>query len=218
MERVLHSWKEVLDATPCLRSPTLSTVSRLHWLLYCHCRYFLLGPQHSVSHHLLTPSAWLGSPGKFPAFIFLLPLLDYTIMLFPLQGSNSESTCRWTHLLILTIQESGHISPLTEVIYVLPEPKLPSPHPSPTLEPCVCSVASVTSDSLWPHDCSLPESSVIGFSRQEYWSELPCPSPGDLPNSETESESLMPPALAGEFFTTNATWETWEPYSTHSYA
>ena len=42
---------------------------------------------------------------------------------------------------------------------------------------------SVVSDSLWPlglqptrHLCPL------GFSRQEYWSGLPCPPPGDLPN------------------------------------
>jgi len=32
-------------------------------------------------------------------------------------------------------------------------------------------------------DCSPPGSSVHGFSRQEYWSGLPFPSPGDLPNS-----------------------------------
>ena len=31
-------------------------------------------------------------------------------------------------------------------------------------------------------ECSLPGSSVRGFSTQEYWSELPCPSPGDPPN------------------------------------
>ena len=30
-------------------------------------------------------------------------------------------------------------------------------------------------------DCSPPGSSVHGFSRQEYWSGLPFPSPGDLP-------------------------------------
>ena len=47
----------------------------------------------------------------------------------------------------------------------------------------------------------------MGFSRQKYWSRLPCPSPGDLPNSATESASLMSPALAGEFFTTSNTWE-----------
>ena len=47
----------------------------------------------------------------------------------------------------------------------------------------------------------------MGFSRQEYWSGLPVLPPGDLPDSGTEPESLMSPALAGRFFTTNATWE-----------
>ena len=39
----------------------------------------------------------------------------------------------------------------------------------------------------------------MGFPRQEYWSELPFPSPGDLPSSGIEPAS---PALAGGFFTT----------------
>ena len=39
----------------------------------------------------------------------------------------------------------------------------------------------------------------MGFSRQEYWSGLPFPSPGDLPDPRIELES---PALAGGFFTT----------------
>ena len=48
----------------------------------------------------------------------------------------------------------------------------------------------------------------MGFFRQEYWNGLLCPPPpGDLPNSGTNSVSLMSPALAGEFFTTSATWE-----------
>jgi len=42
----------------------------------------------------------------------------------------------------------------------------------------------------------------MGFSRQEYWSGLPFPSPGDLPVLETEAMSLMSPALAGRFFIT----------------
>ena len=46
-----------------------------------------------------------------------------------------------------------------------------------------------------------------GFSRQEYWSGLPCPPPGDLPNPEIEPASLTSPALADTFFTTSATWE-----------
>ena len=47
----------------------------------------------------------------------------------------------------------------------------------------------------------------MGFSRQEYWSGLPCPPPGDLPNPGIEPTSLTSPALAGGFFTTGATWE-----------
>ena len=42
------------------------------------------------------------------------------------------------------------------------------------------------------------------FSRQEYWSGLPFPTPGDLPDLGIESVSLGSPALAGGFFTT---WE-----------
>ena len=40
------------------------------------------------------------------------------------------------------------------------------------------------------------------FYRQEYWSGLPFPSPGDLPDPGTEPASLVSPALAGGFFTT----------------
>src|SRR5574337_293735 len=47
-----------------------------------------------------------------------------------------------------------------------------------------------------PMDCSLPGSSSMGFPRQEYWHGLPCPSPGNLPNPETEPAFLMSPALA----------------------
>ena len=49
----------------------------------------------------------------------------------------------------------------------------------------------------WTIVCQAPLS--MGFARQEYWSGLPFPSPGDLPNPGME---LMSPALAGGFFTT----------------
>ena len=39
----------------------------------------------------------------------------------------------------------------------------------------------------------------MGFSRQEYWSEFPFPSPGDLPNPGIKPMSLMSPAFAGGF-------------------
>ena len=47
---------------------------------------------------------------------------------------------------------------------------------------------------------------AMGFSRQEYWSGLPCPPAGDLPNPGMEPPSLMSPVLAGGFFTISATW------------
>ena len=42
----------------------------------------------------------------------------------------------------------------------------------------------------------------MGFSKQEYWSGLPCPPPGDLSDVEIEPVFLVSPALAGEFLTT----------------
>ena len=59
---------------------------------------------------------------------------------------------------------------------------------------------SFVSDSFvtsWTVVCQAPLST--GFHSQEYWSELPFPSPGDLPNQGTELASLT---LAGGFFTT----------------
>ena len=47
----------------------------------------------------------------------------------------------------------------------------------------------------------------MGFSRQEYWSGLPFPPLGYLPDPGIEPRSLVSPALASGFFTTNATWE-----------
>ena len=47
----------------------------------------------------------------------------------------------------------------------------------------------------------------MGFSRQEYWSGLPFPPPGDLLNPGIEPASFTSPALAPELFTACATWE-----------
>ena len=59
--------------------------------------------------------------------------------------------------------------------------------------------------ALWTVAHQVPLS--MGFSRQEYWSGLPCLPPGDLPDPRTKPTSLMSPALAGGFFTSNTTWE-----------
>ena len=52
-------------------------------------------------------------------------------------------------------------------------------------------------ETPWTVACQDPLS--VGFSRQEYWSALPCPSPGDLPHPGIKPTS---PVLAGGFFTT----------------
>ena len=46
-----------------------------------------------------------------------------------------------------------------------------------------------------------------GFSRQKYWSGLPCPPPGDLSDLGIELATLMSPVLAAKFFTTSTTSE-----------
>ena len=59
--------------------------------------------------------------------------------------------------------------------------------------------------SLRPHGPYPP--GYMGFSRQEYWSGLPCPSPGELPDPGIESVSLASCALVSRFFTTGAIQE-----------
>ena len=57
--------------------------------------------------------------------------------------------------------------------------------------------------TLWTAACQAPLS--MGFSKQEYWSELSFLPPGDLLDPGTEPKPLTSPALAGGFFTTSTT-------------
>ena len=52
--------------------------------------------------------------------------------------------------------------------------------------------------TLWTLACQALLS--MEFSRQEDWSGVPCPPPGNLPHPGMEAVSLMSPALAGRFF------------------
>ena len=67
---------------------------------------------------------------------------------------------------------------------------------------------------IWP--VALQASLSVRFSRQEHWSGLPRPPPGNLPETENEPASLTSPALAGEIFTTSATWEAQNSDLLHS--
>ena len=83
---------------------------------------------------------------------------------------------------------------------------------------CTCAKLLQSCPTLWTlwtvaRQAPLP----VGFSRQEYWSRLPCPPPEDLPDPGGEPVSLTSPALAGGFFTISATWEAWVDTSDITY-
>ena len=65
---------------------------------------------------------------------------------------------------------------------------------------CLVTQLCLTLDTQWieTHQASLS----MEFSRQEYWSELSLPTPGDLPNPGIKPVSPVLPALTGRFFTT----------------
>ena len=49
-------------------------------------------------------------------------------------------------------------------------------------------------------NCNLPSPLSMDFSKQEYWSRLLFPNPGNLPSSGIEPKSVASPALAGRLF------------------
>ena len=61
-----------------------------------------------------------------------------------------------------------------------------------------CVSCSVLSIFLGPMDCSSPGSSVHEFSRQQYWSGQPFPSPGDLLRFQTGSPAFRSDSLLSE--------------------
>ena len=63
-------------------------------------------------------------------------------------------------------------------------------------------MCSVVSNAEHPGTVASQAPMSMEFSRQEYWSGLPFPSLGDLPDPEIKSMSLASPALSGSFFTT----------------
>ena len=74
---------------------------------------------------------------------------------------------------------------------------------------CACTLSHFSRVQLSVTPCTIAHQAPpsMGFSRQKYWSGLPCPPPGDFPDPGIEPLSLTSSALAGGFFTTSATWE-----------
>ena len=74
-------------------------------------------------------------------------------------------------------------------------------------ESCCCLVIKLLRLFAAPWTVARQAPLSMGFSRHGYWSELPFPSPGDLPDPGIESGDQISPALAGRFFTTSITWK-----------
>ena len=72
---------------------------------------------------------------------------------------------------------------------------------------CVCVCAQSCPILCNPMDCSSQAPLSMGFPRQEYWSGLPFPSPGHLPDPGIEPASPMSAALVGGCFTTEPMWK-----------
>ena len=66
---------------------------------------------------------------------------------------------------------------------------------------CAC-ICSVMSDSVTPQTIARQAPLSMGLSQQEFWSGLPFPPPGDIPDPRIKLKSPGSPALAGEFFST----------------
>ena len=74
---------------------------------------------------------------------------------------------------------------------------------------CMLSCFSLTLCDPIPWTVASQALLIMRFSRQEYWSWLSYPPPGNLLKPGIEPKSLMSPTLAGRFFTTSTTWEAY---------
>ena len=72
---------------------------------------------------------------------------------------------------------------------------------------CVCLVAQSCPLFAVPQTITGQVPVSTELPRQEHWSRLPFPPPGDLPNPRTDPKSPVSPALTGGFFTCSAVWE-----------
>ena len=117
----------------------------------------------------------------------------------------------------LSTEKAFHYCPICPESYPSSHPRGGLPHSSGLLTIHVSFLDACFIASACPTLCGTPwmvsrqAPLSMGFSRQEYWSGLPCLFPGDHPNSGIELTSLKSPTLAVGSFTTSATWEAFFP-------
>ena len=123
-----------------------------------------------------------------PGSQFPLPSVGITLQQAPHHLPEVPSSRQWPHWApAAQVQFAWWGTHLSAALLSPAHPPLPSQIPSDLL----WFSRSVTSDSFatqWTIACQAPLS--VGFPRQEYWSRLPFPSPGHLPDPRTELASL----------------------------
>ena len=95
-------------------------------------------------------------------------------------------------------QSRRHVAPMWMITAIQMPAKAVIHHESHCA--CCCFSRAWLCATLWTLACQAPLS--MGFSRQEYWSGLPCPPPVTLPDPGIKPRSLISLALAVRFFTT----------------
>ena len=113
------------------------------------------------------------------------------------QGPLKGNICTWSW-------KEASLSPhLSQPVFLFPLAVMSIPRQVYCCRVCVCAKLLSCVQlfaTVGAIACQAPLS--MGFSRQEYWSGLPCPPPGDLSDPGIEPMSLASPALAGRFFAT----------------
>ena len=141
------------------------------------CAFSRLVVSDSLRPHGLNFPLWR-LPGSSVRGILQARILEWVAISFSIQRAGVMETCHAGALLFTSSQFCGHWCPAGSL------------KPA-TVGVCVCSITVAHQDPL-----------SMESSRQEYWSGLPSPSPGNLPDSGIGPESLGSLALAGRFLTT----------------
>ena len=138
--------------------------------------HHLLNPGQHLMWLLISGNQWWGGEGRGRPKIMALPALVTLSWLCP-------HTPGWT-------ERTSEIDPFSSF---------------PSFLPRMLSRFSRVWLFVTPRTVARQAPLSMGLSKQEYWSGLQCPPAGDLPDPGIKYVSVMPPALAGEFFTTSAT-------------
>ena len=157
--------------------------------------------------HAPPPTHFMSPPLNFTIFFFLI----YSFKSLAPDFSSSPPCCLWFSPSILQypkVNPSGgwlYLSWSASTL-ILSSFHVSSPMPWTYISCAVLSSYSYVWFFVTPWTVAHQAPLSIWFSREEYWSGLPCPPPGNLPDPGINSKSLMSPALPGRFFT-SGTWQ-----------